>query len=532
MAQQKRLPFRKWVPRWLGIVAAFTVMIPILLINGSYTGSSIDISGALGVLSEDINMAYYAASAGMAVAYPLLPKIRPIVTTKTILLTDLILQVVFSLICARTIHIEIITICSFFIGFLKAFAMIETILILKPFFSPKDVRSEFYGYFYPIVFSIGQLSMVITAQLAYNYQWQYMYYFIIILLLIAIIFVLTCFRYGRRPIAIPFRDIDWQSVILISTIMLIILYVTTYGKTNNWFVSDKILIATLMLPFLLWIFIHRQQQNENPYLRLEVLSSPKAIIGYLFMSLVMFFSASSSILSSYTTSVLRIDSIHSNNLNLWMIPGYIVGAALSFWWLRLQIFRFRVLIFWGMSFFVAYLAILYFGLTPTGTYEFLRLPMLLRGAGMMTLFIAFGVYAVEDLKPQLMIYNAFFLIGVRSAIAPAVSASFFSNMIYRMQQQNLTILSENIEWQNPLAATRYTQSLNSALAQGNSLQDAHQLATNTLYSAVQVQSLILSLKILLGYVLLFAILVMIISRFIPFHRTLKVKVVKTGEDMA
>lgn len=532
MGQQKNLPIRKWVPGWLGIVTAFTVMIPILLINGTYTGSSIDISGTLGVLNEDISMAYYSASAGMAVAYPLIPKIRPIVTTKTILLSDLILQIGLSLICAQTIHIEVITICSFFIGFLKAFAMLEIIIILKPVFSPKDIRSEFYSYFYPIVFSVGQFSMVVTAQLAYSYQWQYMYYFVITLLLIAIIFILICFRYGKRPISIPFRNIDWKSLILISAVMLMTLYVATYGKTKDWFDSEKILGITLLVPVLLYFFIHRQRHSATPYLKLETLKSKKAIIGYIFMALVMFFSSSSSIISNYTNNVLKIDSVHSNALNLWLIPGFIIGAIISFWWLRLQMFRFRILIFWGMSCFTAYLTILYFGLTPDGTYEFLRLPMLLRGIGMMILFIAFGVYAVEDMKPQLMIYNAFFLISVRSVLAPALSSSFFSNIIYRIQQESSNILSETLNMQNPLTALRYDQSLNQALAQGHPLQEAQQLATTALYSTLQVQSLMLSLKIVIGYTLIFAIVLTIISRFIPFHKTLKTKAVRTGEDMA
>lgn len=530
MAQIK-LPVRRWIPKWLGIVTAFMVMISILMINGAYTGCSIDISGALGILNEDISMAYYSASAGMAVAYPLIPKIRSVVTTKTILLSDPLLQIGLSLICARTIHIEVITICSFFIGFLKAFAMLEIIILLKPFFSPKDVRSEFYGYFYPIVFSVGQVSMVITSYLAYSYQWQYMYYFVTILLLIAVLFVLLCFRYGRRPIKIPFREIDWQSLVLISAVMLITLYVATYGKTKDWFASDKILAGSLAIPVLLGLFVWRQRSSDTPYLKLEVLNSPKAIVGYIFMALVMFFSASSAIISSYASNVLHIDNVHANRLNLWLIPGFVFGAFLSFWWLRLQIFRFRTLVFWGMSFFVLYLGLLYFGLSPEGAYESLRLPMFLRGAGMMTLFIAFGVYAVEDMNPKLMIYNAFFLIGVRSAVAPALSASFFSNVLYYLQQKGMTVLCENVNLLNPLAASRYTQSLSSALAQGHSLADARSLATNALYSTVQVQAVMLALKTLVGYVLILAIVIMVVSRFIPFHKKLRVKVVKTGDDM-
>lgn len=57
--------------------------------------------------------------------------------------------------------------------------------------------------------------------------------------------------------------------------------------------------------------------------------------------------------------------------------------------------------------FTTYLAILYFGISPDATYEILYLPTFLKGLGMMIIFIAFGIYVVEDLPPSLTIYNAF-----------------------------------------------------------------------------------------------------------------------------
>ena len=78
------LPTRPWVPQWLGIVTMFIVIFPITLLNGAYTGSMVEVSNTLGVLSEDITMAYYSASVGMAVAYPIVPKIRTIATPKTL----------------------------------------------------------------------------------------------------------------------------------------------------------------------------------------------------------------------------------------------------------------------------------------------------------------------------------------------------------------------------------------------------------------------------------------------------------------
>lgn len=104
-------------------------------------------------------------------------------------------------------------------------------------------------------------------------------------------------------------------------------------------------------------------------------------------------------------------------------------------------------------------------------------------------------------------------------------------MLYRLQLRDMAILSENMRLDNPLAAQQYNQSLNNALAQGYSMTDAVQLATNSLYTTLQSQSLLLALKTIIGYVLIFAIVVMVISRFTPFHKTLKVEIVKTGEDM-
>lgn len=528
---QKKVPFRKWVPLWLRAVVGFAILLPVMMINGAYTGSSVDISSALGVLSEDISMGYYAASAGMAVAYPIIPKIRPIVTTKTILLCGLMIQTMLSLLCAVAESMNLIIFCSFLIGFFKAFALMELIIILKPIFSPKDIRSEFYAYFYPIVFGIGQVSMILTAELAYNYRWQYMYYFVTILLLIAIILVLICFRYGHRPIHIPYKDVDGRSVLFISTIFLFVIYVCTYGKTKDWFSSRDIIILTAAVIPLLYLFVRRQQTIEKPYINLEVLKSKKAIVGYFFMSVVMILSSSSALVSSYTSSVLKVNSLYSNGLNLVMLPGFILGAIVCFWWFRWQIWRFRVLIFWGMMCYVLYFGILYFGLTPEGTYEFLFLPMFFRGMGMMILFIAFGVYAVEQMNPKLMIYNAFFLVTFRSVLAPVVGSSLFSNLLYRGQQKGIMVLSEGLDLQNPLAVARYNEALNSALAQGNSMTEAEQIATNTIYSAVNTQAIMVTIKEVLGVFLIISILLMVVSRFLPFHKTLKVKAVKSGTDM-
>ena len=89
----------------------------------------------------------------------------------------------------------------------------------------------------------------------------------------------------------------------------------------------------------------------------------------------------------------------------------------------------------------------------------LYLPILFRGVGMMVIFIAFGVFVVEDLDPRLTLSNAFFLISFRSVLAPVLSASFFNNMLYYLQAKGMNILSENMTLTNPLAEQKYNQAL-------------------------------------------------------------------------
>ena len=161
----------------------------------------------------------------------------------------------------------------------------------------------------------------------------------------------------------------------------------------------------------------------------------------------------------------------------------------------------------------------------------LYLPIFFRGLGMLALIIAFALFAVEDMDPKLLLSNAFFLIIFRSVLAPVMATSLYSNVLYRLEQKYMYSLSETITATDPLAASRYTQSLNSAIAQGHGYNEAVQIATNSLYGTLQQQSLLLALKEILGYLLVISIIIAIVSRFIPFHKTIRVTFAKTGDDM-
>ena len=314
------LPVRRWVPDWLGVVSLFAVMLPITMLNGSYTGSMLEMSNTLGTNTEDITMGYYAASAGMAIAYPIVPKILGALSSKALLLADLALQFLLSWVCARSQSADTLITCSFFIGFLKGFLMLWCIRRIKKVFSPKDVRSEFYAYFYPLVFGCGQLSMIITAKLAYQYDWKYMYYFMMLLLLLALLVVAVCFRHDRPNRRIPLQELHVREMFIISAGLLMLMYALNYGKVFDWMSSPRICLYIVLAPVLIAYFLWTQAHTRTPYVNLAPLYQPKAIVGYLYMMLVMFFSTSTTLMTNYMTSILRVDATHTYTLYVYLLP--------------------------------------------------------------------------------------------------------------------------------------------------------------------------------------------------------------------
>lgn len=524
------LPVRNWVPDWLGLVCLFLIILPVTMLNGSYTGSMLEVSSTLGTNKEDITMGYYAASAGMAIAYPIAPKILGAFSSKFLLLQNMLIQFFLSWICAHSQQVDILIVSSFFIGFLKGFLMLWFIRRAQKIFSRDNVRSEFYSYFYPLVYGGGQLSMIITAELAYYYNWKYMYYFMMLLILLAILAVIICFRHDRPLKKISVSELHLREMMVISAGLLMLMYVINYGKVLDWMSSPRICLYIVVAPMLIALFVWIQYHSKTPYVTLAPLYHFKTLLGYFYMILVMFFSTSTTLMTNYMSTILHVDSTRTYSIYIYLLPGYVLGAFVCFWWFRWQHWRFRFLIAGGMACFAVFFGILYFTVSPDSTYEMLFFPIFLRGFGMLVLIIAFALFAVENLQPKAFLSNAFFLIIFRSVLAPVMATSFYSNLLYNLQQKYMHSLAENFTLVDPLAASKYAAALSSNLAKGHGYAEGAQMATMSLYSTLQQQSLLLALKEILGYLFVIAIVIAVVSRFIPFHKTVRIKFAKVGDD--
>lgn len=505
------LPVRRNIPQWIIILTMFMILVNIVLVNGAYLGSSIDVSGALGTVSEDIMMAFYACSTGMVVANPLVQKIRQIMTSKTLLLSDMALQTLFSMICARTTQMEIMIICCFFIGMLKTFLLLEFIILMTPLFTPRNVRSESYSWFYPLVFGGSQFSIPLTAWLAYNYNWQYTYYFVILFLFITMVLVTICFKDAKTPKITRLKEINFRSIFLVSISYLILIYGIIYGKILDWFNSNIFTFLMTAGILLSGVFVYNQCTSRKPYISFRPLRNMKSVIGYIFMFICVFFNSDTPITNCYINSILHVDNINANMLILWTVPGYIIGGIIGFWWFRWQKWRFRYLVSAAMWLYALYFASIYFGVSPINKIEYLYIPTIFKGIAFMLLVIAFGVYAAEDLESPYLVSNTFFMISTRSVFAPVISTAIYSNYIYATQITSLTELAGYYSAKSIVTSTDDISGL---------------------FNQLQSQSLLSAIKITAGHLLIISIAIALLSAFIPFHKTLRFPIVKAGHDMA
>lgn len=527
-----QLPKRKWTPQWLAITTMMLLIFTVAFANGTYMGSTIVLTGTLGTTTEDIMMSFYAGTLGIVAANPLQQKIRLALTPKTLIISDLILQVFLSIVCGHSESILIITICSFFLGMLKTIVITQFIVLMSGFFSPDNVRSEYLSWFFPIIFGMGQLSMSFTAWLAYNYQWQYIYYCVAALILLILALIIVFFRDMRRPVIQPFKDINYRGVLLAASGYMFVVYALIYGQTLDWFASDDIRASVVLGLLLLALFFADMYSAKKTYVSLKVLKHWKTPLGCLFLFFCMFFNGDTSLVNRYLNYVLGLDSVHTYSVFLWTIPGYVIAGIVAFWWFRWQRWRFRYLISACMALYAVYFAIIYFGLSPESRYEMLFIPMIIKGAAMMTLVIAFGVYMAEDLPRELWISNTFFQLSFRSLLTPVVAYCFFTNMLTRLQLGAMDRLSRQMSVADEVAVSRWRQYFDSALAGGMSYDNAVLSANNSLNSILQTQGMLIGIKTIYGWLFVAAAAVAVVSAFIHFHETVKVPVVKTGSDMA
>jgi hypothetical protein len=507
--------FKDWVPKPVQLLLIFILMVPLLTINGIYTSNIGDMAGGLGIMTDDLMMANYAAMIGMAVAFPLLLRVKQYFKSKDILLTIFLSFALLNYVSSTTDHPAILTAANFMLGALKMFGMIEIIIPIMFIVSPTGDRAKFYSVFYPISIGLGMISGYLTTELAFDSNWQHIYQFAIPISLFCVLLVLIFSHdyYGGKRV--PLYQFDWISLVLYSSVLMLINYVFSYGKTFNWLDSLNIKAALISFVILGIWFIQRQLTLKRPYISLSILKKKNVQGAIFFIFLMGLFNSSSSIQSAFTTGILKYSAQVNSELNLMMIAGCILGGLLCFIWFKKQK-RLKGIVFIGFSAFITYYIILYFMFSSVIDINYLLFPILLKGLGMTIIFISIGIYAAEKLGMADMMASASLLVLFRSFFGPLFWGAVLSFQLYAGQMKHTARIVQHIDINDPLYVSRVTPVVQGAIAQGKTIEVAQSMGVQSMWGTVQVQATLAASKDIFGHIIVIGGITLLIVLFYPF----------------
>jgi len=478
--------FYQWVPVYIKLPILFLFLFTILTANGIYLGNTIEIYSSLGEYSEPFTQASNALYIGMGLGLMFALRLKQRFSNKELLLLSFSIVLLLNIVCATTENTNLIILSSLAIGVLKIPALIEIYLIWMVVWTKTGDRSRFYPFFYFMALAGLYFVTWIMAVLALDYNWRIAYLWVYILLLSCILLVLIFVENHKLKKRIPFYQIDWIGLFLLASSFMLSDYAIVYGKVEDWFSSQKIILAFILSLLCLLLFIRREISIKRPLFDVSLFKLPNFRLG-LFYFIVLGLFLPNTFQSAFAATILKYENITTTELNLYLIPGIFAGAVFCFLWYYKKLDS-EVLIAIGFSTFTCYHIMMYFSFANDFAYQDFMIPLAIKGFSIIVLYISIGLFALDKLGPLVTIGAAGMMVLFRSFVGSGTFTAIYGNLIYTKRIEHFESLTMHID------ATDY---MTSKFASGNH------------YKFLQEQALLTASKELTGYIVIIGIMVSI-----------------------
>lgn len=417
--------FAAWVPKPVQLALVVILLLPVLVISGIYTGNLSAMASDLGTINEWLVFANYAGIIGMGVSMPIIFRFKLAFHTKYLMVRTFFVLGLLSFMIGTTDSNFVIIVCSFFIGFLKMFVLIELIMPVMNMISPDGNRPKFYGVFYPLAIIIPQVAGYLMTRLGFFSFWENANFIMAVIMLGCALLSLVFVHNKRYDAQVLLHGIDWIGMFLYTTVFLAMAYFFAFAKQQNYFRSDTITLAAAITVIGAIAYAIHQRMVKMPFVDFRTLKNYNVIHGIAMLLMLGFFLAGSSLQSKIAQGILGYSPVLDNSYNLWMIPGIVLGSIFTLNWLTKDK-SLKIYILSGFSAFIFYYVLMYFLISPNLSYELLIVPNMLRGFGMAVLFIGVWLYALSSLSMEATLGVAAVLIITRTMIGPAMWSFVFN----------------------------------------------------------------------------------------------------------
>ena len=438
-------PFADWVPKPLMLLLILVILFPIMSINGVYTSNATDLSGALATYSEYVALANNAGVIGMGVSMVIALRIKMRFRSKEIITVSCIMLALLSYMCGTTENPWVLVAGSFLIGFFKFFPLIEMILPIMFILSPTGDKGRFYAIFYPLAIGFGQFFGYKMALFTFESNYQAPY-FLMSAMMLFIAAISLIFQHNQRfCFKKPLYQIDWLSLVLLSSSAMFFNYFFVFMRQQGWFISPYIIGSLISGVILLALTIYRQKFLKRKMIKFNFFVERENVKhGFVLLLFLGVYLASTSIYSQYTLGVLGYNNLINAHTDLYMIYGIVLAGVIAFFHFKKN-WNVKYYIAGGFIAFFLHTLCLYLIIQPQMNIEYLNYSMILKGLGMGILFIGIWFYASLDLEMDDVFGVLSILIMVRSFFATAIGSAIIGWAVYQGQWQSLSDMSNYLD---------------------------------------------------------------------------------------
>lgn len=439
---------RNWLAVTGSTLGAFMAVLNIQIVNASLA----DIQGAIGAGIDDggwISTAYLVAE---IIVIPLSGWLAQVFSIRRFLLTNAVLFLAFSVLCAFAANLEQMIILRAMQGFSggvlipMAFTIIITLL-------PKAQQSTGLALFALSATFAPAIGPTIGGYLTENWGWQYIFY--VNLIPGAVMVGLLAFSLDPAPMKLGLlKTGDWPGIVTMAVGLGTLQTVLEEGNKEDWFGSPFILrlsvVAAVSLGLFLWIELH----SARPLLNLRLLMRRNFGFG---------------ILANFMLGVALYGSVFVLPVYLSRIQGYNaeqIGGVLAWTGLPqllliplvprlMKRFDARLLIAVGFALFAGS-AFMNIAMTASYAADQLLVPNIVRAVGQALVFAPLSAVATAGIEKE-NAGSASGLFNMMRNLGGAVGIALLQTFLTKREQFHSNILSHAVSLFEPATVARIEQ---------------------------------------------------------------------------
>lgn len=518
------MAFKDWVPDSFRFIILLLFALVFQFTYPAYLSLMGDVVGSEQIYREDLLYAFQASMIGMTVAFPLMFRFKFRFTSQQTLTASTLIVLVTLLISLHTASLPVLIISGFVMGFFKMIGTFECLSSIQLIITPQRDFGVFFTVVYTIVLASVQLSGFAAVYLSEMADWRMIYYLMAIILSVQLLMILLLMRPFRFMKPLPFYGIDWLGLLNWTVLFASLTYIFVFGQTLDWFHSEKIILATLLSGIATLVVLGRTLNKRRAFILPAAFSFRNVSISIvLILLLQLFLNTSGSILTPFTSAIMKLDELNTINLNLYILGGVLAGGIFSFYWFKKINGPFNIIFALGFASVTIYHGLLYFAFSTSANKELLYLPYFFRGFGNILIYVGVAKYMMRNVAFEIFPQALFIVAIARNVLGGIIFSAFIGHWSHDLVTDYTSKLAGKMDAVS-LSGDAFNQVSADAIQGGASSMEALQNASGMLYGEVYMQSLLLAGREIFGVVTVVGILLTAAILLYQFSKPFVIKI--------